>query len=71
MLLFFHQRLWPAIDFMLKEVMLYAYTVEVREAWRAIFDFLVERMEIGMRQAQEKRDKARWQAEGHPEKADA
>ena len=33
---------------MLKEVLMYAYTLEVRDAWRAIFDFLVERMEIGM-----------------------
>ena len=42
------QRLWPAVDMMLKEVLMYAYTLEVRDAWRAIFDFLVERMEIGM-----------------------
>ena len=50
--------LWPAVDSMLKDVMFTAYTSDVREAWRTIFDFLIERMEIGMREAQQKKAQA-------------
>ena len=42
------QLLWPSVDQLLGEVLLYSYTDEVREAWQRVFSFLTGMLYGGM-----------------------
>ncbi|XP_064601032.1 neuroglobin-like [Liolophura sinensis] len=45
------ERLWPAIDFGLKEVLQDVYTREVKDAWKQIFMYIITKMKEGMSRA--------------------
>jgi hypothetical protein len=48
-LLFFPQRLWPAIRHGLKEVLQDVFTEQVEDCWRIVFNFIISKMKEGIR----------------------
>jgi len=40
-------RIWPAVDYMLKETLSHLYTDDAHEAWSIVFDYMAERMATG------------------------
>ncbi|KAJ8308220.1 hypothetical protein KUTeg_013094 [Tegillarca granosa] len=41
-------KLWPALDYGLKQMLLAEYTKEVAAAWKKVFYFMVHQMKVGM-----------------------